>query len=194
MSRHDPSVLPADLPVPADDGAADHLVGREMPALSLPSTSGDEVDLRAASRGRAVVIFCYPRTGRPGVDPPTDWDLIPGARGCTPEACAFRDLKDEFDKLDVGLFGLSAQDTAYQTEAADRLHLTYPLLSDVTLQLTQALQLSTFEVDGETFVRRQTLVVRDGRIDHVFYPVFPPDRHPDDVVAWLRSRSAPSTG
>lgn len=187
MTPHSPSVLPPDLPVPEDDGAADHLAGLSLPSLALPATSGGDVDLYTASRDRTVVVFCYPKTGRPGVDPPEGWDLIPGARGCTPEACAFRDLQAEFDALGVHLFGLSTQDTAYQAEAAERLHLTYPLLSDAELRFTRALRLPTFEVYGETFVRRQTLVIRDGRIDRVFYPVFPPENHPDGVLAWLRA-------
>lgn len=184
---HDPTTLPADLPVPEDDGAADHLRGMTLPATSLPSTDGEPVDLRAASAGRRVVGYAYPRTGRPGADELVpDWDLIPGARGCTPESCAFRDEHDEFTDTGALLFGLSTQDTDYQAEAVNRLHLTFPLLSDADLLLTRALRLPTFQAAGHTLLRRLTLVLRDRAIEHVFYPVFPPDRHAAEVLRWLR--------
>lgn len=184
---HDPTTLPADLPVPEDDGAADHLRGMTLPAISLPSTDGEPVDLRAASAGRRVVGYAYPRTGRPGADELVpDWDLIPGARGCTPESCAFRDEHDEFTDTGALLIGLSTQDTDYQAEAVNRLHLTFPLLSDADLLLTRALRLPTFQAAGHTLLRRLTLVLRDRAIEHVFYPVFQPDRHAAEVLRWLR--------
>lgn len=185
MSTHDPTQLPADLPVPEDDGAADHLPGGALPELSLPSTAGPDVDLAAASRDRRVLVFCYPRTGRPGVPMPAGWDDIPGARGCTPEACGFRDLAAEFDRLGVGLYGVSTQHTDDQREAAERLRLPYPLLSDAELRLTKALRLPTLEVEGATLIRRLTLLVRDGVVERVWYPVFPPDTHADEVLGWF---------
>jgi len=182
---HDPAVLPADLPVPVDDGAARHLVGLSVPKLALPATTGGSVDLHDSSRDRRLVVFAYPRTGRPGVEPPTDWDSIPGARGCTPEACSFRDLSEQFAALHTDVFGLSTQETAYQHEAATRLHLPYALLSDADLSLTTALKLPTLTVDGMTLLRRLTMVIKDSRIEHVLYPVFPPDRAADDVLTAL---------
>lgn len=143
------------------------------------------MSLLSASRSGRVVVFCYPKTGRPGVPPAAGWDSIPGARGCTPEACAFRDLQAQFSGLGVGLYGLSTQDTAYQQEAATRLHLPYPLLSDAELALTSALRLPVMTVEGETLLRRTTLILEDGVISHVFYPVFPPDTHAEAVLAWL---------
>jgi peroxiredoxin len=189
VSAHDPTSLPAGLPVPTDDGAAAHLPGMAVPAVSLPATTGGSVSLLAESQSRRVVVFCYPRTGRPGVEMPAGWDEIPGARGCTPEACAFRDLKASFDALSVGLFGLSTQDTAYQSEAAARLHLPYALLSDASLALTSALRLPTMDVEGSTLIRRTTLVLHSGVIEHVFYPVFPPDTHAENVLAWFSEPS-----
>jgi peroxiredoxin len=183
---HDPTVLPAGLPAPVDDGAARHLPGRRLPALALPATDGRLIDLHRHSAGRRLVIFAYPRTGRPGVDPPARWDDIPGARGCTPEACGFRDLAEQFRALDVPVFGLSTQDTAYQSEAATRLGLPYPLVSDADLRLTRALGLPTFVVDGTTLLRRLTMIIRDGVVAQVLYPVFPPDRAAADTVAALQ--------
>ncbi|WP_460516955.1 peroxiredoxin [Flindersiella endophytica] len=185
MSAHDPTSLPTDLPVPSDDGAADHLPGAAVPSLLLPATTGSSVSLLSASQSERVVVFCYPKTGRPGVAPAPGWDSIPGARGCTPEACAFRDLKVSFDALNVAIFGLSTQPTPYQQEAASRLHLPYPLLSDASLALTTALRLPSMIVEGETLLRRTTLVLDAGAITHVFYPVFPPDTHAEAVLAWL---------
>lgn len=184
---HDPTVLPADLPVPVDDGAAAHLPGLAMPRLHLPATGGGEVDLAASSVRRRVVVFCYPRTGQPGVDPLVpDWDQIPGARGCTPEACSFRDRMDEFAALGVGLFGLSTQDSAYQREAVERLRLPYQLLSDDQLRLTTALGLPTFTVAGAVLLKRLTLILRAGRIEQVRYPVFPPDGAAEQAIEALR--------
>ncbi|MFL5379992.1 MAG: peroxiredoxin [Myxococcales bacterium] len=172
------------IPAPQDDGAARHLPGMTMPAVGLPATDGRTVDLSKLP-GRTVV-YAYPRTGKPGVPNPTGWDMIPGARGCSPQSCAFRDHFAELQRLGVAhLFGLSTQDTAYQAEAAARLHLPFPLLSDAGLALTRALRLPTFEVDGMTLLKRLTLVIDGGRIAHVFYPVFPPDQNAAAVVEWL---------
>jgi peroxiredoxin len=175
------------IPAPQDDGAAEHLAGAAVPSVPLPATDGSIVDL-SALRGRTVV-YAYPRTGRPGVASPNGWDLIPGARGCTAQSCAFRDQFASLQRLGVDhLFGLSTQDTAYQAEAAARLRLPFALLSDEHLRLTRALRLPTFEVDGMTLLKRLTLVLRAGTIERVFYPVFPPDRNAGDVVAWLSAR------
>jgi peroxiredoxin len=182
--------LPPNLPRPVDDGAARHLQGARVPSIPLESTSGRKVDLSRESR---TVVFCYPRTGRPGEDlpgPDGSWDAIPGARGCTPQACAFRDAMGEFAAAGYTVFGLSTQSTDHQREAVERLHLPYELLSDTTFAFTDALKIPTFEHNGRRFVRRLTMVVEDGRIDHVFYPVFPPDKSPDQVLDWLRSRPA----
>ena len=173
----DPLVLPDDLPVPVDDGAADHLRGAALPAITLPATDGTSVRLDVLDG--LSVVFAYPRTGRPGEESPggdAGWNAIPGARGCTPEACSFRDETERFAALRARVFGLSTQDTEYQREAVERLHLPYPLLSDAGLRLTEALDLPTFEVEGLRLIRRLTLIVRGGRIADVVYPVFPPDR------------------
>ena len=190
MTAFDPRILPADLPVPEDDGAADHLPGRELPALSLPSTAGP-VDLRGAAAG-TLVLYIYPRTGRPGEPPPDGWDATPGARGCTPQSCAFRDHRAELAALRADVVGMSAQKLADQAEFAAREHMPYPLIADPDLRLAAALDLPTFEIAGMRLYRRITLIARAGRIEHVFYPVFPPDRNAADVVAWLsRARPAP---
>ncbi len=180
--------LPDDLPPPQDDGAAAHLVGCPVPDLALPATSGGAVEL-AKLPGRSV-LYAYPRTGIPGEVFYDGWNQIPGARGCTPESCAFRDHHAELKGLGAAVFGLSTQDTAFQREAALRLHLPFALLSDDRLALTRALKLPTFEVNGVTLLKRLTLVLRDGAIEHVFYPVFPPDGHAEEVVAWLRAAPA----
>ena len=183
----DPHTLPDDLPRPTDDGAADHLPGRRLPGLELVATDGASVrlgDLRGTT-----IVFAYPRTGRPGepslVD---DWDSIPGARGCTPETCGFRD--HHADLVSAGadaVFGLSTQSTAYQRELAERLRLPFPILSDAKLEMTRALELPTFEVAGETLLKRLTLAIRNGAIERVWYPVFPPDTHADEVLTALRA-------
>jgi peroxiredoxin len=178
--------LPPDLPVPLDDGAADHLPGLTVPSLRLPASSGGEVDLASAGSPRAVV-YIYPMTGRPGVAIPTGWDLIPGARGCTPQACAFRDHHAELRSAGAEVLGLSAQTAEDQAEAAARLRLPFPLLSDPTLRLAGRLRLPTFSVDGLTLYRRLTLVLRGGAVEHVFHPVFPPDGHAAQVLDWLRA-------
>jgi peroxiredoxin len=174
------------IPPPVDDGATRHLKGVSLPSVFLEATNGERVDLSSCD-GRTV-LYIYPRTGRPDVPNPDGWEMIPGARGCTPQSCAFRDHFTELQRLGVSrLFGLSAQDTAYQREAADRLHLPFPLLSDEHLEFARAVDLPTFEVDGVTLLKRCTLGVDNGRVAHVFYPVFPPDRNADDVIAWLAS-------
>jgi len=176
--------LPKDLPVPQDDGACGHLTGMKLPALALASTRGRWVDL--STLAGTTVVYIYPRTGRPDQELPTGWNAIPGARGCTPQSCAFRDHHHELKALGVSeLFGLSTQGTAYQQEAAERLHLPFELLSDEELEFAQALRLPTFEVDGMKLIKRITLIVRDGTITKVFYPVFPPDRNADEVTEWL---------
>lgn len=182
--------LPEELPRPGADGACDHLPGTALPAIALASTAGGTVDLAAAGRGR-IVVYAYPMTGRPGVPLPDGWDAIPGARGCTPEACAFRDHHAELTARGVdAVYGLSTQDTAYQREMAQRLHLPFAVLSDADLALTRALALPTMAVAGMTLIRRLTLVVEAGRVAHVFYPVFPPDGHAAEVVRWLDRRNA----
>jgi peroxiredoxin len=183
--------LPPDLPVPEDDGAADHLLGMRVPAVALPSTAGGEVRLDMLP-GRTV-LFCYPRTGRPDEELPPGWNAIPGARGCTPETCGFRDRHEQFGDLGVHVLALSTQETDYQREMAARLDVPFEVLSDAGLTLVRALRLPTFELDGMTFVKRLTLLISDGRIDHVFYPVFPPDTHAGEVLDWLRAQKWPST-
>lgn len=175
------------IPAPADDGAARHLVGMAIPAVSLLATDDTSVTLSELT-GR-VVVFGYPRTGEPGkialVD---DWDMIPGARGCTPQTCAFRDLFADLRAAGARhVYGLSTQDNAYQTEMASRLHLPFPVLSDEKLELTEALNLPTMDVAGLTMIKRIAIIIDDARISHVFYPVFPPDRNAGDVLAWLKA-------
>jgi peroxiredoxin len=184
--KHDPTVLPSGIPAPQDDGGARHLTGTGLPELALPATDDGSVNLsKLKSR---TVVYIYPRTGVPGVDPPEGWDLIPGARGCTPQSCGFRDHFAELKQLGVTqVFGLSTQDTAYQREAASRMHLPFALLSDETLALASALKLPTFSVAGMTLLKRMALVIDGGVITKVFYPVFPPDRNAAEVVAWIQA-------
>jgi len=183
---HDPTVLPQGIPAPQDDGAARHLTGRKLPSVVLVATDGSKVDL-AKLRGRTVV-YIYPRTGVPGQSPPAGWDDIPGARGCTPQSCSFRDHFAELKQLGVThLYGLSTQDSEYQREAALRLKLPFPILSDADRALTRALNLPTFEVAGMTLLKRMALVTDDGAITKVFYPVFPPDKNAEEVIAWLQA-------
>lgn len=181
----DPYTLPDDLPAPVDDGACGHLPGLALPAIELRATDGDAVSL-ARLPGRTIV-YAYPRTGRPGepslID---DWDLIPGARGCTPETCAFRDHHADLTAAGAAVFGLSTQETGDQAELVERLGLPFAVLSDAGLELAEAVRLPTFEVAGRTLIKRLTLLVRDGVVERVWYPVFPPDRHASEVLAWLR--------
>jgi peroxiredoxin len=182
--------LPADLPVPTDDGACDHLRGMPWPALSLRSTEGRVVSV-ADLESEWQALYFYPRTGLPDRDPPGGlevWDSVPGARGCTPQSCSYRDHHAELRALGCRVFGISTQDTAYQREAAQRLHLPFELLSDADLTLTRALRLPTFSVAGQTLIKRLTLVGRRRGIEHCFYPVFPPDADADNVIRYLRER------
>jgi peroxiredoxin len=182
--------LPADLPVPVDDGACDHLPGRDLPDLALPSTRGEPVRLAALGGGWAVLYF-YPRTGRPDADPPAGlaaWDSIPGARGCTPQACAYRDLHAEIAAAGARVLAVSTQTPEYQLEMATRLHLPFEVLSDQRLDLARALALPTFTVAGLEVIRRLTLFVRGRRIERVVYPVFPPDEDARRALEWLRER------
>jgi len=174
----------SNIPAPEDDGEARHLVGSRLPSLPLSATNGGEINL-AEVHGRCVV-YAYPMTGRPDTPLPDGWDMLPGARGCTPQSCAFRDHALELKNLGVNeLYGLSTQDTAYQSEAAERLDLPFPLLSDKDRSLTNAMRLPTFETAGMILLRRLTMIIRDGEIEHIFYPVFPPDQNALDVMDWL---------
>ena len=175
------------IPAPEDDGAAAHLSGLRIPSITLAATDGQTVDL-STLMGRTIV-YAYPRTGRPGIANPPGWDMIPGARGCSPQSCSFRDHFAALRQLGVAhVFGLSTQDSAYQQEAAERLHLPFPLLSDEGLSFATATRFPTFKTDGMTLLKRCTLIIDDGRVTHVFYPVFPPDRDAADVVAWLSAQ------
>jgi peroxiredoxin len=176
--------LPGDIAVPTDDGAADHLPWREVPDMVLSSTLGGQLDLSTATE-RLAVVYVYPRTGVPGQPLPTGWDQIPGARGCTPQSCAFRDHVLELAAYGASVVGLSAQSHEEQQEFAGREHIPYPLLSDPDLRLAQALGLPTFEADGRRFYRRLTFIAEERRIVKVFYPVFPPHRNPPQVLDWL---------
>lgn len=180
--------LPPDLPVPKDDGGADHLAGMPVPELTLPPTLEETANLGALALGR-LVAYVYPRTGVPGQLSPIGWDDIPGARGCTPQSCAFRDSLAEFGALGAAVVGISAQQPDEQREFAEREHIPFPLLSDSGLKLATALRLPTFEVEGTTLYRRLTLVAEAGRIVKVFYPVFPPDRNAAEVLAWLAAHA-----
>lgn len=171
--------------MPEDDGAADHLPGASLPSIALPATDGDAIDLSALPG--TTVVYVYPRTGRPGEALPANWDSIPGARGCTPQSCGFRDHFGELKSAGAdAVYGLSTQSSEYQREVRDRLNLPFQVLSDERLELARALRLPTFEADGMTLLKRMALILRDGRIVHAFYPVFPPDRNAEDVLAWLR--------
>lgn len=180
----DLNALPEGLPVPVDDGAGARLLGRRLPAVKLQATTGQSVDVSALSG--TTVIYCYPLTGRPDLSLPDGWDDIPGARGCTPQSCAFRDHYQELRHLGVDVYGLSTQTTEYQREAVERLHLPYALLSDAGMELVQALKLPIFEAGAMTLLKRLTLIIADGVIVKVFYPVFPPDKNAGEVVAWLK--------
>ena len=179
--------LPENLPVPQDDGACDHLAGMKLPPVALQSTGGRKVDLSTLKS--TTVVYIYPRTGRPDQEVPPGWNGIPGARGCTPQSCAFRDHYQELKGAGASnVFGLSTQDTAYQQEAVERLHLPFGLLSDERLKFARALKLPTFDVAGMRLIKRMALIARDATIEKVFYPVFPPDRNAGDVLDWLRNR------
>jgi peroxiredoxin len=184
--------LPGNLPVPGDDGAADHLTGLPAPHISLPSTAGERVALDELRPGRTV-IYVYPLTGQPGIDLPQGWDSIPGARGCTTEACSFRD--HHHDLVDAGasrVYGLSSQDSNYQLELVNRLRLPFAMLSDEHLSLTRAIHLPTFLTGDRRLFKRLTLGICGGVIEHVFYPIFPPNEHAQQVLAWLHSAVPPA--
>ncbi|WP_346152030.1 MerR family transcriptional regulator [Nonomuraea recticatena] len=182
--------LPTDLPVPQDDGAARHLPGTALPEITLPSTGGDPVRLHALEEGRHV-LYVFPLIGTPDVDLPQGWDNIPGARGCTPEACDFRDHYEDLTAAGaVSVHGMSIQTTDYLQGVVDRLRLPYAMLSDAEFRLAKALRLPTFQADGEHFYRRLTLIIRGGKIEHVFYPIFPPNEHAQQVLAWLKNNPA----
>jgi peroxiredoxin len=188
---YDPTILPPNLPVPEDDGAADHLRGAHLPPIELPSTAGGTMRVDLVPEGaERLVLYAFPRTGRPD-EPPLvpDWDEIPGARGCTPETCGFRDHAADLAAARAAVAGLSTQDTEYQRELVERLRLPFPLLTDADLAVTRALRLPTFEAVGHTLLKRLTFVVRNGAIEQVFYPVFPPDTHAAEVLAWCRSQT-----
>jgi peroxiredoxin len=191
-TANDPGKLPANLPAPRDDGGARHLPGLKLPALALAAKDGSQVDL-SALKGRTVV-YVYPRTGRPGENLPEGWDAIPGARGCTPQSCSFRDHFAELRSLGVAhLFGLSTQEIDYQREVVDRLHLPFSILSDANLSFAHALRLPTFSLAEMTLLKRMVIVVEDGAIVKVFYPVFPPDKSAEEVAAWLRGAARGAT-
>ena len=177
------------IPAPEDDGGTDHLAGMRLPAVNLNATNGESIDL--SSYPGLLVVYAYPMTGVPGTALPEGWDSLPGARGCTPQSCAFRDHADELSMLGVdAVFGLSTQSSEYQREAAERLQLPFQLLSDESLTLSKAIDLPTFEVDGVTLIKRLSLILEGGVIKHVFYPVFPPDANAAMVIDWLKSNPA----
>ncbi|HEY9769269.1 MAG TPA: peroxiredoxin [Coleofasciculaceae cyanobacterium] len=179
--------LPPNLPIPLDDGATSHLLGKNLPNVVLDSTSGKPVNISSIQSN--VVFYCYPMTGQPGVKLPTGWDSIPGARGCTPQSCSFRDHHQELQELNTQVYGVSTQKASAQIEAVERLHLPFELLSDADFKLTTALHLPTFEVE-KRLIKRLTLIAQKGKIVKVFYPVFPPDRNAQDVVEWLKQQKA----
>jgi peroxiredoxin len=181
--------LPANLPRPKDDGGARHLTAMALPDLELPSTQNRRVNLSKVSAPR-LVIYAYPMTGRPDRQLPQGWDDIPGARGCTPETCGFRDHHKDLANLHAEVFGVSTQDTPYQQEMVKRLEVPFEVLSDEQMAFARALKLPTFTVDGMTLLKRLTIVAGSGRIEHVFYPVFPPDKHAEEVIAWLKRHPA----
>ena len=178
--------LPPNLPVPKDDGGARHLTGMILPDISLHSTRNRSVNLSKIAAPRTV-IYCYPMTGQPGKALPNGWDDIPGARGCTPETCGFRDHHKDLAKLHADVYGVSTQSTAYQQEMVHRLEVPFEVLSDEHLAFTKTLRLPTFTVEGMTLIKRLTLIARGNRVEHVFYPVFPPDKHAEEVIGWLKA-------
>lgn len=179
--------LPTDLPRPTDDGATDHLPGFKIPDLNLRATTGKDVNLSTVFQ-KPTVLFIYPRAGSP-LEPnanPELWDSIPGARGCTPQSCGFRDLIQEFDQLQVSVYGLSIQSPRVQKEFVERNHISFPILSDENLEFTDRLKLPTFEFEGERLIKRMAFFVQDGTIQKVFYPVFPPNKNAEEVLTWLK--------
>jgi peroxiredoxin len=180
--------IPENIPIPMDDGACDHLVGIKIPSVPLLATNGEMVELTNCV-GRTVV-YCYPRTGKPDQELPQGWNEIAGARGCTPQSCAFRDHHQALEALKVKVFGLSTQTTDYQREAVERLHLPFALLSDEKLEFTNSLRLPTFEVESMKLIKRLTLIINNGTIEKVFYPVFLPDKNAEEATAWLNLDSS----
>ncbi len=180
------SQLPSNLPIPVDDGAGDRLLGKNLPDIILNSTSGKSLNI--SSIKGCVVFYCYPMTGQPGVKLPEGWDAIPGARGCTPQSCSFRDHYQELQALNTQVYGISTQKSSIQSEAAARLHLPFELLSDADLKLTTALQLPTFEVENQRLIKRLTFIAKEGKIIKVFYPVFPPDQNAQEVMKCLKQK------
>jgi peroxiredoxin len=180
------NALPPNLPRPKDDGGARHVKGMALPNLDLRSTSNRTVNLSTLTAPR-IVVYCYPMTGRPDRQLPAGWDDIPGARGCTPETCGFRDHHKDLAKLHADVYGVSTQSTEYQQEMVKRLEVPFEVLSDEQCQFTRALKLPTFTVEGMTLIKRLTLIARGGTIEKVFYPVFPPDKHAEEVIAWLKA-------
>ncbi len=178
--------LPKDLPVPQDDGAADHLKGKRLPNVKLAATNGQVIDL--GDLPGTVVIYCYPMTGQPNVPLPDGWDQIPGARGCTPQSCSFRDHYQEIRALGADVIGLSVQNTDYQKEMAERLHLPFPVVSDIHYEFQKALSLPTFQAAGMTLLKRLTLIVKNGVVEAVHYPIFPSDSDPDWVIGRLKNQ------
>lgn len=180
------TTFPSDIPVPQDDGACNHLTGKDFPSLEIPSTAGNVVDISSLSG--VTILFCYPRTAAPDETVPDSWNEIPGARGCTPQACSFRDASKEFLELGVShIFGASTQDTPYQQEVKQRVGLPYQLLSDESLALQKALNLPTFEWQGKKLIKRLSMVIEDGKILKVFYPVFPPSESANEVLKWMKN-------
>lgn len=176
------------IPAPVDDGATRHLTGVRIPSIPLQSTEGQIVDLSQVPGW--IVVYAYPRTGKPGVENPEGWDRIPGARGCSSQACSYRDHFSELKALGVAsVFGLSTQTPGGQREMAQRLHIPFAVLSDESLKLTRAMNLPTFSIDGRMFLKRFTLVINQGTVEHVFYPVFPPDRNASDVAGWFSKKA-----
>jgi peroxiredoxin len=188
LDADDISILPPDLPVPVDDGACDHLPGMRLPAIPLHATSGHDVVL--ASVPGWAVVYTYPRTGEDGLAPPPGWNEIPGARGCTPQTCGFRDHYRELTELGAAVFGLSTQTSEYQREMVQRLHVPFEVLSDADLAMVHALRLPTFTFREMTLTKRLTMFLRDGMIEHVIYPVFPPDRSAEEAVRWLEGAAS----
>lgn len=177
--------LPENLPVPEDDGACDHLIGSRLPDIALPTTNGDFVNL--SRQKKITVVYCYPMTGRPGVPLPDGWDDIPGARGCTPQSCSFRDHYSELSALGADVFGMSTQDTNYQKEMVERLHLPFPVISDSKREFCEALGMPVFDVDGKRLMKRVTIIAREGNVVAVHYPVFPSNSDPEWVISYLSS-------
>lgn len=186
----DPYALPADLPIPEDDGGADHLLNAPLPRVELPLTRGGPLDLAAAADRGTLVVYVYPQTGVPGHPAPEGWDRIPGARGCTPQSCAFRDNAAELADLGATVYGLSAQSLDQQREFSQREHLPYPLMNDGDFQLVAEMGLPTFAANGRRFYRRLTFIARGGRVVKVFYPVFPARDNAANVIAWLRAHAS----